>query len=91
MNDIFRLTDKARTAPLPKIPSNGPATRHGDFMDLKMREHVTRNTMKDRIRELDYLLMHDNNATIPLLATEVAVRKVQAEMTEILAKWREGK
>jgi hypothetical protein len=61
-------------------------------MDLKLQEHVTRKAMKDRIRErLNYLQMHDNNATIPLLATEVAVRKVEAEMTEIVARWKEGK
>jgi hypothetical protein len=83
---------KFRTAPFLEIPSTAPETRHGDSMDLKLQDHVTRKAMKDRIRErLNYLQMHDNNATIPLLATEVAVRKVEEEITEIVARWKEGK
>jgi hypothetical protein len=58
-------------------------------MDEKKQEKVTRSGMKDRMRErLDYLKMHDNDATIPLIAIEVAVRKVEAEVTEIIGGWK---
>jgi hypothetical protein len=65
------------------------AIRKEDFMDEKKQENVTRSGMKDRIRErLDYLQMHDNDATIPLVAIDVAVRKVEAEVKEIIGGWK---
>jgi hypothetical protein len=58
-------------------------------MDEKKLETITCSGMKDRIRErLDYLQMHDNNATIPLLAIDIAVCKVEAEFKDIIDGWK---
>jgi hypothetical protein len=78
---------------------SGPKGRHlscsktinpkEDSMDEKKQENTTRLGMRDHIRErLDYLQTHDNNATIPLLAIEVALHKVQTEFQEIIDGWK---
>ena len=54
-----------------------------NFMDEKKDENITR--IRNRF---DYPQMHDNNATIPLLAIEVAVRKVEAEFKDIIDGWK---
>lgn len=54
-----------------------------------MSENISCSQMKDRVRgRLEYLQMHENDATIPLVAIDVAIFKVETELKEIIDGWK---